>query len=259
MIDIVFDPAAQSSLRMAKVLELNKERKDNRAGSKDCLSQGPVLCFDLLLSSGDISEEIPGEKREKTLTRIWGDADKARKTIKICQQNLDRVEEAIRQGEKIRIWYSDNPDALCGFFWLTAMLEKAPTDQISYVTLPVWEERTDGTLVHWSGWREVEPTRMFDYMDQEKELRIPVRIHSSIRWRKLMRENQSLRAVVNGELISVPEDFYDPFILRALLTSPSLEEALSRVVDKLKVREEWLIERAQTLKSGPLWKRSGGR
>ena len=37
---------------------------------------------------------------------------------------------------------------------------------------------------------------------------------------QLQAENAPLRAVVNGQLVSVPEDFYDPFLLRELDALP---------------------------------------
>lgn len=38
----------------------------------------------------------------------------------------------------------------------------------------------------------------------------------SFRWEQLKRENATLRAVVNRQLVSVPDTFYDAFILREL-------------------------------------------
>ena len=35
-------------------------------------------------------------------------------------------------------------------------------------------------------------------------------------WARLQEENAPLRAVVNGQLVSVGEDFYDGFLLREL-------------------------------------------
>lgn len=38
----------------------------------------------------------------------------------------------------------------------------------------------------------------------------------SFRWQQLKRENASLRAVVNRQIVSVPDTFYDPFIFQEL-------------------------------------------
>ena len=38
----------------------------------------------------------------------------------------------------------------------------------------------------------------------------------SLRWQQLKKENAPLRAVVNRRLVSVPETFYDSFILQEL-------------------------------------------
>lgn len=38
------------------------------------------------------------------------------------------------------------------------------------------------------------------------------------RWRELQQENMPLRTALNGNLVSAPEELYDPFILRKLDT-----------------------------------------
>lgn len=40
------------------------------------------------------------------------------------------------------------------------------------------------------------------------------------KWMELTEDNSPLRAVVNGELVGVPEDFYDFLILREITEAP---------------------------------------
>ncbi|MCI8566904.1 MAG: hypothetical protein HFI39_11410, partial [Lachnospiraceae bacterium] len=50
------------------------------------------------------------------------------------------------------------------------------------------------------------------YLQMYREIPENVRRANAIEWSKLREQNSPLRAVVNGRLQSVGEDFYDPFI-----------------------------------------------
>jgi hypothetical protein len=52
------------------------------------------------------------------------------------------------------------------------------------------------------------------------------RLHSDL-WKALKAENAPLRAVVNGKLISVPEDFYDHLIIKHI---PEGEFVMARLI-----------------------------
>ena len=56
-------------------------------------------------------------------------------------------------------------------------------------------------------------------------------------WALLRGENGPLRAVVNGRLLSVPEDFYDGFVLEALRAQPEVfreAQAIGKLLGSLR-------------------------
>lgn len=191
-------------------------------------SSGPVCGFDLVLSVGDISEDVPGPLRrealrtlERSTLSLPGAEDHIDKCVTAAAASLESLLRLSPEGEPIRVYYSHQPDELCGLYWLLSHLNGLKNrGPVSLVKLPLFEQREDGCLVSYTGWGEVLPRDWPRFLSQAQPAS-PALIHAaSDRWRELQGENAPLRAVVNGRLSSVPEDFYDPFLRRELARMP---------------------------------------
>ena len=92
---------------------------------------------------------------------------------------------------------------------------------VTQVVLPDFWERPDGTVIRWNSWGEMEPW-MWGRLAQTGR-RLPANVLRGLAgtWQDLQRENAPLRAVVNGRLMSVPEDWYDPFLRREIAARPA--------------------------------------
>lgn len=185
---------------------------------------GDIYCLDLVLSMGDISEETPGPLRQQALEELlraaWN-AEEARKQTQTVGEEtravLDDVAARSAAGETVRVWYSQQSDELCGAYFLMERLQSTGSaGPVSLVELPQWEERPDGTMVHRLGWGEVSPGE-WGRLAAAAYTPSPVQLRFFANcWRQLRWENAPLRAVVNGQLMGVPADFYDGFIRRAI-------------------------------------------
>ena len=193
-----------------KALPLEIERKD-------------ILCFPLTLSVGEITEPGIGEQREATLKKlmsIYPDNIKpaALDMLDTAKKSLKELFDRAGKGEAIRIWTSDTPDEACGFCGLIDQLKSIGFENldITYVKLPDFHVMPDGTVVLYSGWGEVAPHQWGHLASYGQKLPVNYMYALSFRWQQLKKENAPLRAVVNRQLVSVPETFYDSFILREL-------------------------------------------
>ncbi len=87
--------------------------------------------------------------------------------------------------------------------------------------LPDFWERPDGTVIRWNSWGRWNPGCGAAWPKPGGGRR-PI---FSGAWRGRGRtsrgENAPLRAVVNGRLMSVPEDWYDPFLRREIAARPA--------------------------------------
>ena len=167
-----------------------------------------VACFPLNLSMGDISEPFSDARAEylQSTVLISGPdfTEIGRELMQTARESRERV---ISSAEPLRIWYSRNPDELCGFCHLLTLLPKDA--QISLVELP---EHT--------GWGDVDPYELGRFLRLERPLTEPERRCFADQWRELQKENGPLRAVVNGRLVTVDADFYDSLLLGELEQEP---------------------------------------
>lgn len=182
---------------------------------------GDVFALPLALSVGEISGDVFGSERRDTLASLMAEAppplEAAAGILKEAKHNFDTVMERAKTGEELRIWYSVQPDEQCALRWLLyELLRTGKAENIRLVELPAYRLRPDGTVVRHLGWNEVSPGEWASFLPLQKKAPADLCRAMAHEWRALREENAPLRAVITGDLYSVAEDFYDPFILREL-------------------------------------------
>ncbi len=147
-------------------------------------------------------------------------------------------------GEEVRIWADDTPDGACGLRHAAALLAGLDA-RVTLVSLPRWWERPDGAVVRWDrGWGEVHPEEFGLHLGGAEELTRPVLRMLALEWERLREENAPLRAVVNGRVMGVSEDFYDPVLRRCLTEKPQkVANVLGQALVQLSGVGDWLLAR----------------
>lgn len=223
-------------------------------------SPADVYGFDLALSVGDISEDQPGVGRRLVLEQLYcvypheEGLSAAQTQLQRARDHLVAVCDRASRGEELRIWYSDQPDELCGLYWLLAQLVEVHP-RISLVKLPEWDAGEGGALVRWTGWGEVAPGEWHRFLPFQRSVPPVFCSSCAARWRELQRENAPLRAVLNGRLVSAPETLYDDLILREIAAeNAEFQEAafIGRILGKyqLGIGDSWVALRLETLLHG---------
>ena len=143
------------------------------------------------LATGDISEDYPAEKRLeylKNMLSIYPGLERAVSTEKWfgkMQANLDRVLGAVKDNQPVRLWYSDNPDELCGLYHIVYLIDKInPGAEIYTVKLPAQYVREDGTIISYNGWGDVSKEEWHLHFKTEKMTQ-PFKILCVTNWRRL--------------------------------------------------------------------------
>ena len=223
-----------------------------------------VFGFHLVLSVGDISEDIPAEKRGKVLEWLYsvypeleeeGETDFAEELVRLAEPALKEICARISSGDSVRIWYSNNPDEICGMHWFMAQINTLglKDGQAILVQLPEWEVRDDGPVLTQSdGWGGVSAGKWHSYLDLQKPVITSYCAECAARWEQLKRENSPLRAVVKGQLVSVPEDYYDELIERVIEAEPNeFHEAtvIGKILGEysLGIGDAWIAHRIDSL------------
>ena len=177
-----------------------------------------MACFPLNLSMGDISDPFSDTRTEFLQSTVMiGGPNFSRigaELMEAARKSLERVREA---REPVRIWTSRNPDEFCGFCHILTELPKDA--DIRVVELPEYE--VFGKEIRtYSDWGELGPYELGRFQRLERPLSTTERRYFSMLWRTMQQENSPLRAMVNGQLLSVGADFYDGIILREIEKQP---------------------------------------
>lgn len=257
---VAFSDGHEPTTAELKEIQRQAGEQERRKWERSIPMQGQleIACFALKLSVGDISETIPGPLRQASLEKYftcWRNGDKpwSAQTMEQAATSLEKLRAQAAAGKPLRIWYSDCPDELCGFYWLMALLESMENcGPVSAVYLPHYEEREDGCVVEYTGWHEIHPGDWGHCLSLEKTVPDALKRTCANRWRALQQENAPLRAVLNGRLVSAPEELYDSFIRREIAKEKTeFQEAcvIGNVIGRqnLKISDAWIAYRIENM------------
>lgn len=242
MINVVFSEPA------AGMMKLNQEK-----GLIDASDE--ILCLGFMLEQGDISQKADSKYRRDYILDMYmqsgyltdpEDIEELKESISSYCRDLERVVEAARNGEEIRVWNEISPASISGFYHLCSVLD--PYDVgFEYIEIPHnFIDLGDPTS-------DLMENAIYDHLEDLKKLQTSVSYldvnYYSLFWEQLAEENAPLRAMVNGQLISVPEDIFD-FIILKHLTTPKQEHAVIGEIlisDQRYLSDTWLAKRIQKL------------
>ena len=244
-------PATRKEIRQAQKQTQQKREALDREAIPLGGTAADVLGLSLGLEMGDIREPL-GEARRELLRRWYdGNDEAANQDWQETLESADRL-RACGPGDTIRIWADRTPHSACGLLHAASLLKDTKA-AVHVVFLPLWRETGDGkTLVSYLGWGEVEPELFGHFLSREEPLPPLILRAMASRWRELQQENASLRAVVNGQVRSVREDFYDEMIRRHI---PEGQTKIANIIGDVLGREKpgigdvWLAERIRWMLS----------
>lgn len=246
MIELAFSESAAGALKMAKTLP------DGFSDSRP----GDITVLNFYLDIGDISGmdgSILG--RKKTLNKLFAEYPGVADEIwEINYAGYARLMEAQTTLEPVRMWVlSSSPAELSGLYFVCHLLADAGTP-LSCVRIPAEIEKED-CIVSYRNTGEICPESFLEYMRYEQPVSGLQRTVYANHWTSLAQENAPLRAVVNGTLMGVPEDFYD-FALRASIpdTECKIMLLIGRALGRIPgTGDQWLYLRVRAmLQSGEL-------
>ena len=215
----------------------------------------PVIHFSCDFSVGDISEDIPGPARYAVLCRLLrqtADPEEMRQYMEETAKNLETILTQSANGVPVRVWSSDRPGEVCGFYWLMEHLSRLEERRgpVSMIQLPKNALAGDGAVL--DTWGMVGSSELSGYLPLEQPVSPQFMEFCADRWKNLKRENAPLRAVINGRLVSAPETLYDSFIQQELLRvgdKSRKTEILCNVLVRyqLGISDQWIAERIEKL------------
>ncbi len=251
MLEVVFSDSTKGAMKCAK--NYNEESRSKGAVAIGYIGKKPskqelkvkyegkpiggssqdVVCIGFSLDVGGITGEIDGAERQEVFNNIWGsvgfDGKETERFFQKQREDLTRLLTAANQGVPIRIWKSNAPYSICGFSFVCGILKNIDC-KVSVVSLPECREMSDGTVVSYSNWGEISPGQLYTFLSWERDLSNTEKCVQANLWEDLKAENAPLRALVNGKLLSVPEDFYDHLLIKSI---PEGEIIMARLIGNI--------------------------
>lgn len=275
MIEVLFGESEAASMKAAKskivsvtadgptavfmagkrALPKEKELFNNKSAVWVEGTSDEVIGLGFMLDIGDISEQVDSEYRKELIYSLYfqnqlEDDEEIQKELKMAGEvyanEIFRLKKFLEDGEKIRIWYSDAPYSRCGFYSLCRLLERYD-NEINVVKLPEYVVR-ENSIIFYKNWGEVAAEEFAAFLPYERKFSKKEVHMYAVLWSKLVEENSPLRAVVNGRVISVPEDFYDFLIFDGLSNKPVKEARLIGNIigsSQLSVGDWWYAKRIE--------------
>ncbi len=216
-----------------------------------------VICIPFMLDIGNINVSIESEYRKKLIFDMYAiNGMEDNRTLKDLEDTwkkylneIERLKDYANQGEAIRLWYSDAPYSVCGFYYVCNILSEYNC-KIYTIKLPQYMQLSDNTMQFYTSWGEINAGKLYKFLHLEKELSsFAIRSFAS-KWIELKEERSTLRAVVNGKVIGVPENFYDHVIRNEI---PDGEFIMGRLIGNilgkypLGIGDWWYIKRINKL------------
>lgn len=273
MLEVVFNNSVKNAMKMAK-----SYKKENMLGGTvgysgtapskaelekmfegEAIEGSPqdVVCLDFHLDIGDISGEIDNGKRKALVFDIFrnhfdksnNDLIELEKSWHIKLDDLQRLKIHAENGGDIRIWWSNSPNEACGFYFVNTILCNYDC-KVSGIKLPRFKVQSDNSVASYSSWNEIMAGKFYDFLPFETKIDKALRNTIAIEWQEQKSQNTSLRAVVNGKLIGVADNFYDHLIRTNI---PVKEFKLAQLVGKIMVKNQigvidwWYVQRIEKM------------
>lgn len=238
MLEVVFNESEKGGILQAKA---------SHGESKEIVNIG------FFLEMGDIRGKVEGKERQDVYNQILGkqysDNENKERIFVAQREDMETLLTAANAGETIRIWKSNAPYSICGFYYVCNLLKDIDCP-INTVILPNYVHSNDQTLITYNNWGEIEPEKIYDLMTFEESVSVLEKRTVSDCWEALKKENAPLRVIVNGKLISVPENFYDFIIIQNLPTNEfRVGELIAKLMMEynLNVTDSWYALRIDKL------------
>lgn len=271
MIELAFGESTAGGLKLAKLMkkgeslvgstailgDASEELRDadnHRIWSGMTMEGGPkdVEALTLALNTGDISDM---NACKQTLDVLYADFPGASDEIwKTNQRVITRIQEARSTLEQIRMWIcSSDPVEVCGLYFVCFLMFDVSTP-ISVVRVPMQVEKNNKIICYRST-GEISPEDFGALIEFEKPIGALQRKAYADIWSDLVRENAPLRAMINGRIIGVPENFYD-FALQANMTDgvSTVAQLIGKTLNQIPgIGDRWLFLRIKAMiQSGEL-------
>lgn len=193
-----------------------------------------IVVFEDDLSIGDISDVNNYELRED-IFRIRTDLENNPKLL--FKPNL-LEDRKLAKHRDIIIWCANNQKDLCGVYYVVS---KFQDKNIKIVLID--EKKEEDCLIKYSFTSEMAPEDSHFFLNKASEIGFNEKLEIKNKWNVLVKENAIFRALVEEEIKSVEETYFDKYILRNISDKwrPLIEAVSDSMFEDEMHAKDWFI------------------
>lgn len=144
-----------------------------------------------------------------------------KKELKKANKTQEILKTFLSEGQKIRLWLSNNANDRCGMFWFCNLV-KGCENKISIISCPGYEydDIKDKTTENRNWASFSNPYFMAEFVEKPKTLsKNEIKAYSQT-WEYIVKENAALRILIDDSIVGVKESFFDNVILSFVSSEP---------------------------------------
>lgn len=208
MVHILFGDASAGSLKEA-LKDLGRYKIEKVIAFWDKFSIGPIW---------QLHEEKGVNARLDWMKNVMNDKSEDYHYMKRFQESVNQI-NSIQVGAPIIIWIADNSHEQTGLRYVLHLLKNKDNDIIVINTTKKHSELFNETDIEYTVLHtgEIPPEKlqsMYEYSKNQAPLTIQEREILENEWLLLSSNQETLRIWGHGGIQSVPEDFFDQFIIQ---------------------------------------------
>lgn len=221
MIDVCFSDSLAGVLCTIK----DEIKSDGIFALPQTLNCGPLDCEDIVAQQ--IKVELEYEKYFRKDVTEEEIEKEFKNQLKEKRKTFQELKKHIDDGQKIRIWVSNQAKDRCGLFFFCYLMGGF-TNELSAVVCPGYEhddifnETTEKRS--WSSYSN--PYFVAECVNEARVMCEYERRAYSTRWKELVKENAPLRILIDDVVVSVEEDFFDNAILGFVGVEPKHQNSV---------------------------------
>lgn len=168
------------------------------------------ICYlNLLFDIGDISGNNVFEKQVDKILNWWHFLNKKEKSEfhKKLLRRYNRIINAAKKGETIRLWHYDSPHSWCGYYFILSQI-KAYNPTVISLYMP--HDDTQRYFNFCNSWLDDFKQ---NFLKAAKVMSLEEIAEAASKWDELVSDNKTLRVDSPNGIISVDEDYFDKFLI----------------------------------------------
>lgn len=206
MLDLTFDPSFAATLA--------------NHPNFNVLTLPPDLQFGELRRLNAMDSDFYAFKASQLGWHHWPDSPNAQDLQVTDQVAITKLKAAIQARTPLRIWWTDVPNDVIGLWWLADLCAKQKL-AIHQVHVPtILPHPTQPALYAINRLGELDPNWIDALVQTTTTLSVRDLTAFSYGWQNLHSAPNDIRILLNGQLLSVPETYFDPLILAQIKTAP---------------------------------------